>query len=111
MPFYHYKWDAQVIAALQRRDVPRRPEGVDTDAIDDQMWSLMMECWQYTPQDRPTLERIRDSISSFSEPRKYSPEAVKGENSALTFRKAIMTKSGVKVDFERVYQILGRVGL
>lgn len=108
VPFYQYGWEAQVIAALQRFELPRR-RGADCDEIDEQMWSLMEDCWNYIPHKRPTLEELRDRISSLSEPRDIQSETMEGWGNAPAFRKTVTTQSKFEIDLEQVYQVLRRV--
>ncbi|KXN81246.1 hypothetical protein AN958_05587 [Leucoagaricus sp. SymC.cos] len=72
-PYYQYGLDVQVMAALARKELPKRPgftddEGEDEDefdwdgdikqdydAINDQAWSLIMKCCSPEPEDRPNI--------------------------------------------------------
>lgn len=111
-PFHQYNRDAQVIAALQRRELPKRPEqeGNESDEIDDRMWNLMMDCWDHTPQRRPELEEIHKRvIYHWGSQDTRSNRAERSESDAPAFRKAVRTESEVDIDLERVYQALRRV--
>ncbi|KAF9450904.1 kinase-like protein, partial [Macrolepiota fuliginosa MF-IS2] len=64
MPFYQYSREPQVIVALLKgSEVPiRPPPEAPCDEVDDCMWNLMSDCWNYQPQDRPTCDSIRDVL-------------------------------------------------
>ncbi|KXN89682.1 Mitogen-activated protein kinase kinase kinase 5 [Leucoagaricus sp. SymC.cos] len=79
-PFYQYQLEVQIIAALTRKEVPKRPGFSDEDdaekdefdwdddikqdydAIDDQAWSLVVKCCAPEPEDRPDIARIRELV-------------------------------------------------
>jgi serine/threonine protein kinase len=77
LPYYEYKLEAQVVAALARRQLPKRPSASnnddDTDSedldefdepdeIDDPTWSLITHCCARKPEDRPNASRIQELI-------------------------------------------------
>ncbi len=69
VPFYQYKRDPQIMVALVvKREIPLRPEpdtAMGPNGIDDAMWELLVKCWNYTPQDRPSSAVLLDSIKAF----------------------------------------------
>jgi len=36
----------------------------DYDAIDDQLWTIILECCVYEPQDRPDIARVRELMGA-----------------------------------------------
>lgn len=110
-PFHQYRREAQVIAALQRKELPRRPEPGDSDSdeIDDEIWGLMMSCWNFVPGSRPTCEEIQDWFSAHLGIEVDCSKAPGEAEDSTAFWESVRAESKVEVDLERVYQILQRV--
>ncbi|KXN82813.1 Serine/threonine-protein kinase HT1 [Leucoagaricus sp. SymC.cos] len=79
-PYYQYKSEVQIIAALTRKEMPKRPGSIDDndaekdeygwdddieedyDAIDDQMWSLIVKCCASEPEARPDIASVQELV-------------------------------------------------
>ncbi|KXN85811.1 Dual specificity protein kinase pyk3 [Leucoagaricus sp. SymC.cos] len=79
-PYYQYKSEVQIIAALTRMEMPKRPGSTDDndaekdeygwdddieedyDAIDDQMWSLIVKCCASEPEARPDIVNVQELV-------------------------------------------------
>lgn len=111
IPFYQYERDYQVINAVQsRQEVPiRPPTGDGSNAVDDRIWRLMADCWNYEPQKRPTCEAIRKSIGDLESQGNRPMPSPRNEDN-LAFWKEMRAKSDVKIDYERIAQILLDLG-
>lgn len=104
-PFHQYGKDFQVIRALEiGREVPTRPGPKDDDQIDDRMWELMMKCWDYTPERRPSCGDIVASLGA-QHVRSSSQELFEGG----PFWESMRRKLDSRIDYERVRNILLRV--
>ncbi|KAF9442430.1 kinase-like protein, partial [Macrolepiota fuliginosa MF-IS2] len=54
VPFYQYPREHKVMAVLLKgMEIPIRPALDDPDGVDDVMWNIMKQCWNYTPKERP----------------------------------------------------------
>ncbi|KXN89688.1 Testis-specific serine/threonine-protein kinase 5 [Leucoagaricus sp. SymC.cos] len=81
-PYYQYKLEIQIVAALTRKELLKRPGSSDDDndeekdefdwdddikqdwdAIDDQAWALIMKCCSPEPGDRPDIARVRELVT------------------------------------------------
>ncbi|KXN85809.1 Tyrosine-protein kinase CSK [Leucoagaricus sp. SymC.cos] len=79
-PYYQYKSEVQIIAALTRKEMPKRPGSIgdndaekdeygwdddieeDYDAIDDQMWSLIVKCCAPELEARPDIASVQELV-------------------------------------------------
>lgn len=108
-PFYQYRQGPQVIAALIRgTEVPMRPGSDDRDHIDDRMWDIMMSCWEYMPEQRPTCKELQRLFQNFGLQDDRSQISVRAKDNH-TFWKMMAAKSVKEVDYQRAYRILTHV--
>jgi hypothetical protein len=79
LPYYEYQLDAQVLAALFRGQLPKRPgptkndtdedddwdeiDEKDWDDLDDSMWGWITMCLVSKPEDRPSASRVQELIA------------------------------------------------
>ncbi|KAJ3564997.1 hypothetical protein NP233_g7926 [Leucocoprinus birnbaumii] len=79
LPYYQYSRDFQVVGALSRKEVPKRPSPVeaddedennwdlevddDWDPISDQAWNLITKCCTPEPGDRLKIPAIQELIA------------------------------------------------
>ncbi|KXN81654.1 Ribosomal protein S6 kinase alpha-5 [Leucoagaricus sp. SymC.cos] len=77
-PYYEYKYEVQIIAALSRKELPTRPGTTtndveekddwdddfdqDWDTIDDQAWSLITRCCTPEPENRPNMSIVKELV-------------------------------------------------
>ncbi|KXN89686.1 Tyrosine-protein kinase CSK [Leucoagaricus sp. SymC.cos] len=80
-PYYQYQMKVQIIAALTRKEVPKRPSSADDDdgeekddydwdddikqdydAIDDQAWSLIVKCCVPEPENRLNISSVQELV-------------------------------------------------
>lgn len=106
IPFYTYEKEPRLILKLQKGDAfPERPEPNSPDAIDDELWALMMSCWNYNPGLRPTCHGVRDGLTKLGICRSGdATEAGVGSNYA--FWEAVREQSNIEVDYDAVEKIL-----
>ena len=59
-PFPNLSHDAAVIhARINRRQCPPRPDGQDPrNCVSDGLWDLMMRCWSFKANRRPTMAHV-----------------------------------------------------
>ncbi|KAJ3564998.1 hypothetical protein NP233_g7927 [Leucocoprinus birnbaumii] len=78
-PYYQYSRDYQVVAALSRRELPKRPSPIeiddsdetnwdlevddDWDPIDDQAWTLITKCCVPEPERRLKIPAVQELIA------------------------------------------------
>lgn len=69
---YHelQKEQAVFIAIFVSKKIPARPEAhIPTNGKhDDILWTLLLRCWAYEPEDRPKAELVRDMMSEIAKP-------------------------------------------
>lgn len=65
-PFSHISRDAAVLhARIQKRQLPPRPDGQDEKKrISDDLWKLMTECWDPSPEGRPSMGTVQNFLIS-----------------------------------------------
>ena len=65
-PFSHIEHDAAVLhTRISERQLPPRPDGKDKKKrISDDLWKLMTECWDLTPERRPPMGTVHNFLSS-----------------------------------------------
>ncbi len=111
MPFYQYK-DAQVVRALMKEEIPLRPNrepGTFTsEELNDDVWNLLVRCWNFVPQDRPSCRAIRDAIRALGAQDDDRPDTM-ADMGASVFWRAMREKSKERLDYERVQEVLLRV--
>ncbi|KXN92513.1 Serine/threonine-protein kinase HT1 [Leucoagaricus sp. SymC.cos] len=79
-PYYQYKSEVQIIAALTRKEMPKHPGSIDDndaekdeygwdddieedyDAIDDRAWSLIIKCCASEPEARPDIANVQELV-------------------------------------------------
>jgi hypothetical protein len=50
---------------MVKKELPKRPERIPAgNKHDDALWSLLNECWKWTPEDRPTAQEACKAVSS-----------------------------------------------
>ncbi|KXN84543.1 hypothetical protein AN958_12354 [Leucoagaricus sp. SymC.cos] len=78
-PYYEYKYEVQIVAALSRKQPPMRPGtsadnaeekddwdddfDQDWDTIDDQAWNLIMKCCTPEPKNRPSMTTVKELVT------------------------------------------------
>ncbi len=110
LPFYQYK-NTQIYSVMMRKETPQWPEetdGEDSESskeLDEKVWVLLVRCWDYDPPSRPNCEAIQEALKDigFQDTR---PEATTEIETGSSFWQAMREKSGNKVDYERVANIL-----
>lgn len=110
IPFYQYTNDHMLtLGLLQRQEIPIRPiPENECDKIDDYMWDILRNCWDYIPSKRPTIEEIRRAITDLQVP-EDRPKGIAQVEDNYTFWEAMRTQSGYDVDYQRVHDILLKV--
>lgn len=65
-PYYYRPRDANVIADLVSRRLPDRPteEAVIERGMSNQLWNLMLHCWNWEPLERPPIATIKSNVRS-----------------------------------------------
>ncbi|KXN83031.1 Ribosomal protein S6 kinase alpha-5 [Leucoagaricus sp. SymC.cos] len=77
-PYYEYKYEVQIVAALSRKQPPMRPGtstdnaeekddwdddfDQDWDTIDDQAWNLILKCCIPEPENRPNMATVKELV-------------------------------------------------
>ncbi|KXN82288.1 Ribosomal protein S6 kinase alpha-5 [Leucoagaricus sp. SymC.cos] len=77
-PYYEYKYEVQIVAALSRKQPPMRPGtsadnaeekddwdddfDQDWDTIDDQAWNLILKCCTPEPKNRPNMATVKELV-------------------------------------------------
>ncbi|KXN83033.1 Cytokinesis protein sepH [Leucoagaricus sp. SymC.cos] len=77
-PYYEYKYEVQIVAALSRKQPPMRPGtsadnteekddwdddfDQDWDTIDDQAWNLILKCCTPEPENRPNIATVKELV-------------------------------------------------
>jgi serine/threonine protein kinase len=63
-PYPNHKRDAAVIRdVVERKRTPSRPVGVIW-LSDDDLWTMMLECWSFNATDRPAMGAVTRRIES-----------------------------------------------
>ncbi|KAF5361874.1 hypothetical protein D9756_002590 [Leucocoprinus leucothites] len=60
-PFCHIAKEFRVAVTIAAGGKPNRPGqgGVSGNAIDDALWQIMLMCWEFEPEDRPTCLTVQ----------------------------------------------------
>ncbi|KXN82811.1 Mitogen-activated protein kinase kinase kinase YODA [Leucoagaricus sp. SymC.cos] len=114
-PYYQYKSEVQIIAALTRKEMPKRPGSIDDeygwdddieedyDAIDDQMWSLIVKCCAPEPEARPDIASVQELVVDMKIC--DDPQAVKDVPGANILRSRV----NPNIDSTRVEELFNRI--
>ncbi|KAI5115920.1 hypothetical protein M0805_005351 [Coniferiporia weirii] len=64
-PFAHIKRTPQVLIEMQHGVRPIRPVGREyvERGLDDNLWNLLLRCWDADPKKRPTIYEVLESLS------------------------------------------------
>ncbi|KAG6914505.1 hypothetical protein DXG01_016854 [Tephrocybe rancida] len=63
IPFYQTPHDVQVIDLVQRHNKPQWPEEPwQKRDLTGMIWNLMEDCWKATPEERPAVQDIIDTM-------------------------------------------------
>lgn len=103
LPFYQYKYDFQVVAALQRHELPIRPD--QEDGFAECIWDYVLLCWTIEPGGRPTCSKIRCTLERLGFGRRSSDQR---EVDSVRFRAAVK-QSKLYIDYKRVSELLIQV--
>jgi hypothetical protein len=119
LPYYEYQLDAQVLAALFRGQLPKRPgptrsdtdedddwdeiDEKDWDDLDDSTWGWITKCLISKPEDRPNASRIQELIVDVKA--WDSRPAAKGVPGAEILKQ----KSNIEINLNRVGTILDQL--
>ncbi|KXN91154.1 hypothetical protein AN958_02839 [Leucoagaricus sp. SymC.cos] len=105
LPYFQYALVIQVMNAVQRQEIPIQPRGTKTeDKIDDEIWRLLLLCWNFSPMDRPTCRAVLNSF------RKLDPnyqEATATAEMQIAAERRLKTR--IHLDFDRVQNFLNDV--
>lgn len=65
-PYAHRRRDAEVIADLLSMRLPPLPieQVVQTRGLSDDLWKMMLSCWNFDPRKRPDMKSIRTTMQS-----------------------------------------------
>ncbi|KLO19810.1 kinase-like protein [Schizopora paradoxa] len=67
-PYTHVQHDWGLMNCITAGHLPEKPKfsenPIDT-CIEEFMWSLCQLCWKFDPKERPTMHKLKDSISEF----------------------------------------------
>ena len=59
MPYAESRSDSQVIMAIARYKLPRRPT---SEAVGTDIWELLNLCWKFDPQERPRMSEVTQAL-------------------------------------------------
>lgn len=63
VPYAEYRRDMGIYGALARKQPPARPsELTGSSAQGDQMWGLLLRCWNHNPMARPSALLVLTSV-------------------------------------------------
>ncbi|KXN82812.1 Serine/threonine-protein kinase HT1 [Leucoagaricus sp. SymC.cos] len=120
-PYYQYKMEVQIISALTRKEMPKRPGSGgdddtdeedeydwddikhDYDSIDDQAWGLISKCCSPEPEDRPDITHVRELVIDLRIHDDRPESRVAPGTEILKLRVDPM------IDYTRVERLLGRL--
>ncbi|KXN90939.1 Serine/threonine-protein kinase HT1 [Leucoagaricus sp. SymC.cos] len=111
-PFHQFLNDFRAVMAIGKGDKPARPgqDGRGGNVIGDAMWNLLMTCWAYKAEDRPTSLRVLDVLSHMcieddrpAPKLMIEPEALK--TSAINFESAKIILTQVLSSHQRSLQV------
>ncbi|KAJ8077726.1 hypothetical protein PM082_002159 [Marasmius tenuissimus] len=86
-PFAQFKHPPEVVLSVANGRNPKRPTDakVKERGLDDDLWTLMEECWNRTPSARPGIDNILKQLEDLDAPAHYvAPVDLQG-NAAGTF--------------------------
>lgn len=68
-PYNQLPRDSAVIAELGAYRLPERPRDEESVSrgLTDQMWTLMLHCWNWSPEARPTMTEVKMNLKTLSE--------------------------------------------
>ena len=99
----------EVVHAIQRREIPQRPDGKDPGSgfIEDGLWKLLENCWNFVPEGRPDCREVLDEFQVLY------PQCgpVTGETEEMKISDTVRSKSSVYVDIDQVLYLLREVPL
>ncbi|KXN91157.1 Serine/threonine-protein kinase sepA [Leucoagaricus sp. SymC.cos] len=104
-PYFQYLQISQVVAALQNRIIPKRPDGKEAEPIRDEIWELMAECWNFNSDKRPTCQQILRQFSNLCPD--YQP--IKEKIPEIRVAEETRTNSSPVIDFYQTRNTLRRL--
>jgi hypothetical protein len=58
-----------IYAVMVQKIPPKRPGRIPAgNKNDDELWTLLNECWKWDPKDRPTAGEVGETVSRFCKP-------------------------------------------
>lgn len=65
MPYAEYRNDPGIYRAIYKKEPPKRPgELIGPDERAEQMWELLLHCWNHDPWARPNASSVFTSVSA-----------------------------------------------
>ncbi|KAF8608218.1 kinase-like protein [Ceratobasidium sp. AG-I] len=65
-PPYVGKTEVGVMCAVLRKEHPPRPQFdflLGNEELNDRLWLLLVRCWSYEPEDRPSALQVKDELN------------------------------------------------
>ncbi|KAF8602233.1 hypothetical protein BDV93DRAFT_444457, partial [Ceratobasidium sp. AG-I] len=64
MPYAEYRNDMSIYRAIDKKQLPRRPEQLTgTDEPTNMLWALLVRCWNHDPGARPEASFVLRFVS------------------------------------------------
>ncbi|KXN91155.1 putative serine/threonine-protein kinase drkB [Leucoagaricus sp. SymC.cos] len=106
LPYFQYGLVIQVMSAIKRKELPIRPKQTQKteDTISDEIWRLLLLCWNFNPQERPTCRQVLEIFRKLDH--KYQEAA---ESAEMRIAAEERLKTRVHLDFNQVRKFLNDV--
>jgi len=65
IPFHKVSAPANMMKVI-KGERPERPQGTEGDLFTDDVWGILESCWKSEPGDRPTIDRVLQSLEEAS---------------------------------------------
>ncbi|KAJ1302484.1 hypothetical protein OPQ81_002802 [Rhizoctonia solani] len=63
VPYAHCRWDFNVMMMVEKGIYPTRPMDQLNDQRGDQIWNLLVRCWDRDPVIRPSAKQVVESLA------------------------------------------------
>lgn len=97
-----------MVLALLRKELPSPPTPSDSGEITDDLWGVLLMCWNFIPEERPDTSELRELLTP-PEIRDDRLEAAQSVEASAAFQ--LQRESSEVIDYVQMEEILLRVSV
>ena len=65
IPYGNDVSNTQVVGLIFKRELPQRPQTIAVGTVEELLWNISEDCWNYDPKSRPTASKIESLLREY----------------------------------------------